>query len=192
MPHKYTTEQLAFIKSHCTTLMDPLLCAAFNERFKLSLKPGQIKSTRKNHGFLTGRTGRFEKGNKPSPNARPTGPNKTSFKKGDKPHNWVPVGTERVNGDGYIDIKMAEPHVWVYKQRVLWEAKNGPIPEGCCILFKDGDNRNFADDNLMMVSRSELVVMNKMQLGQLPAELKESGLLLAKLKIATAAAVRKL
>jgi hypothetical protein len=191
MAEPYTKEQLNFIRDNCKLLEDAKLAEAFNATFGLNKTAGNMKSTRTNHGFLTGRTGRFSPGQKPSPNARPAGPNSTSFKKGNRPHNWMPVGSERVNGDDYIDVKVAEPNVWVYKQRLIFEAAHGPIPDGHCVIFKDGDNRNFDISNLVLVDRKELAVMNKMQVGSLPVELKDSGLLLAKLKIKTAAARRR-
>lgn len=192
MAEPYSQEQLDFIRDNCKLMMDDKLAEAFNEKFGLSKTAGNIKSTRKNHGFLTGRTGRFLPGQKPPPNARPTGPSSTSFKKGHRPHNWMPIGSERVNGDGYIDVKVAEPNVWVYKQRLIFESVHGPIPDGGCVIFKDGDNRNFDISNLILVDRKELAVMNKMQVGSLPVELRDSGLLLAKLKIKSAAARRKI
>lgn len=191
MAEPYTQEQLDFIRDKCKLMMDGELAEAFNATFGLNKTAGNIKSARKNHGFLTGRNGRFLPGQRPSPNARPKGPSSTSFKKGNRPHNWMPVGSERVNGDGYIDVKVAEPNVWVYKQRLIFEAAHGPIPDSQCVIFKDGDNRNFDISNLVLVSREELAVMNKMQVGSLPVELKDSGLLLAKLKIKTAAAKRR-
>lgn len=192
MAEPYTQEQLDFIRDNCRLMLDVELAAAFNQKFGLSKTDKNIKSTRKNHRFLTGRDSRFQPGQKPSPNARPKGPNNTSFKKGGRPHNWMPVGTERVNGDGYIDVKTSEPNVWVYKQRLVYEAVHGPIADGGCVIFKDGNNRNFEISNLVLVDRKELAVMNRMQVGLLPAELKDTGLLLAKVKIKTADAKRNI
>ena len=43
---------------------------------------------------------------------------------------------------------------WKLKQRYLWEQRHGAIPEGHCICFLDGDQRNFNDDNMVLVTRA--------------------------------------
>ena len=54
----------------------------------------------------------------------------TMFKKGQTPVNHRDVGSERVNVDGYLEIKVAEPNRWRLKHRVIWEQVNGAIPKG--------------------------------------------------------------
>ena len=46
---------------------------------------------------------------------------RTMFKKGNKPLNHREVGSERINVDGYVEIKVAEPATWKLKQRVVYE-----------------------------------------------------------------------
>jgi hypothetical protein len=184
MTAPYTTEQLHFVKANCTMTKHEL-AEAFNAKFGSDRSAAALASLRKKHGWKTGRTGRFEKGHIPSPNARPAGPNATSFKKGSKPHNWMPIGTERVNGDGYIDIKVAEPNVWVYKQRLVWEQHFGPIPDGMVVIFKDANNRNFSPDNLELLHRDELLTANRNHFSALPDELKLPMLQVSRLEAAT-------
>lgn len=81
----------------------------------------------------------------------------TMFKKGGCPPNHRPVGSERVNVDGYVEIKVAEPNKWRLKHRVLWEEAHGPIPKGYNIQFKDGNRQNLAMDNLYMLSRADQI-----------------------------------
>ena len=50
---------------------------------------------------------------------------------------------------------------WIPKQRFLWAQKNGPIPPNCCVIFADGDNTNFDEDNLILVNRKEHFRLNK-------------------------------
>jgi len=79
----------------------------------------------------------------------------TRFKKGHIPKNHKPVGYERVNRDGYIEVKIAEPNKFQQKHRIVWIENNGNIPPGYNIQFKDGNRQNVSIDNLYMISRSE-------------------------------------
>ena len=83
---------------------------------------------------------------------------RTQFKKGSRPHNTRPVGYEcfrRVKDTGYVYIKVRDGEPMVLKHRWVWEQANGPIPEGCNIVFRDGDSRNCSLGNLELVSRVE-------------------------------------
>lgn len=79
----------------------------------------------------------------------------TQFKKGHIPKNHKPVGYERVNRDGYIEVKTAEPNVFEQKHRLIWIEHNGEIPPGYNIQFKDGNRQNVCIENLYIISRSE-------------------------------------
>lgn len=79
----------------------------------------------------------------------------TQFKKGHTPANHKPVGYERINKDGYIEVKTAEPNVFKQKHRIVWEKHYGEIPRGYNIQFRDGDKRNVNIDNLYMISRAQ-------------------------------------
>lgn len=79
----------------------------------------------------------------------------TRFRKGHVPANHKPLGYERINRDGYTEVKVAEPNVFRLKHRMIWEEANGPIPEGCNIQFRDGNKRNITLGNLYIISRSE-------------------------------------
>ena len=105
--------------------------------------------------------------------------NTDAISKGQKPHNYKPVGSERVNGDGYVDVKIADPNKWRAKHRLLWEEENGPIPKGYVIIFGDGNRRNFQQDNLILVSKSQLAILNKNQLIQNDADLTRAGIVIA-------------
>lgn len=49
----------------------------------------------------------------------------TMFGPGNRPANWKPVGSERVNIYGYVEVKVKEPRTWRVKARVLWEQATG-------------------------------------------------------------------
>jgi hypothetical protein len=133
-------------------------CQAFRRD---DVNKSHLHSLRKRKGWKTGRTGRFEKGNIPHPDARPKGPNKTSFKPGSKPHNWKVVGSTRVSVDGYFEVKIVEPKTWIQLHTIIWSAKNGDIPKSHCVVFIDGDKTNIKLSNLELITRAEHLQINK-------------------------------
>ena len=48
---------------------------------------------------------------------------KQHLKKGNRPHNYRPVGSERITVDGFIEIKVADPNKWDLKSRVIYQEK---------------------------------------------------------------------
>jgi hypothetical protein len=53
---------------------------------------------------------------------------------------------------------------WRFKYDVIWEKTYGKIPRRRVVIFADGNKRNFDPDNLILVSRGELAVMNHLGL----------------------------
>lgn len=97
----------------------------------------------------------------------------TMFKKGQKPVNFKPVGSERVNVDGYVEIKVANPRTWKLKHRVIWEEANGPIPPGYNVQFK---NRNALDvrlENLYLISKADQMKNENSLVARYPKDLQE-------------------
>lgn len=109
----------------------------------------------------------------------------TRFKKGHRPHNWVPIGTERINSDGYVEVKVQDGKCqknWKGKHILIWEQHHGrPVPPGYAVIFGDGNNRNFDPDNLILVSRKQLAVLNKRRLIQKDTELTKTAIMIANL-----------
>ena len=186
-PKLVTEAQLRWLKDNCPNYSRVELTEKFNTEFKDTKVKSQIVALVKNHKLKSGRTGYFEKG-VPSWSKGTKGilkANSGSFKKGQVPHNWVPVGSERVNGDGYHDIKMAEPNVWVCKHRLLWEEHNGPIPENHLVRFVDNDRANIVIDNLILINQSEHQYLTLNGYKQQPVELKETILLVSRVQAKT-------
>jgi len=181
--HHYTSEQIEFIKQNVAGRGNAELTELFNKHFNLELGVNQIKGFKKNHKLSSGLTGHFPKGNVPFNKGRKgisyEGMKATQFKKGHKPWNYKPVGSERVNGDDYVDIKIADPNKWKGKHILIWEAANGPVPKGYAIIFGDGNKRNFNLDNLLLVSRKQLVRLNQKNLISDDAELTKTGIIIA-------------
>lgn len=191
----YSAEELAFIQANYQLVISELhqqFVARFNRDDVSAIN---LRSLGKRNGWKTGRTGCFEKGNIPHPNARQKGPNKTSFKKGSISHNWQPIGHERLTKEGYLQRKITDtgytPGDYVEVHRLVWEEHNGEIPAGHVVIFKDADKSNICLDNLLLASRADMAVMNKTGLHKAPAELKETALITAKLIRKTRAAIQQ-
>lgn len=97
----------------------------------------------------------------------------TMFKNGNKPANHKPIGSERVNIYGYVEVKVAEPNKWRQKHRVLWEHANGPIPPGYILRFRNGNRQDITLDNLYIISRADQLKKENSLTARYPAELVE-------------------
>ena len=138
----------------------------FNIKFgRDDVSQSNLHALRKRNGWKTGRTGYYKKGNKPF-NTGTTGimrPNSGSFKKGHVPSNHKPVGSERLNKDGHVEIKIGEKSQWVSKHVKIWEDKYGKIKGGMILTFKDGDKNRIEVDNLELISRNENLQINRLR-----------------------------
>lgn len=182
----FTSEQVLFITQHVPGRSTQELTELINYRFGLGLSCAQVRSFKKNHKLSSGLDGRFPKGHTPFNKGRKgvvTGGKETQFKPGRLPHNYKPVGTERVNADGYVDIKIQDGKAqknWRGKHLLTWEEHHGrPVPPGHAVIFGDRNRRNFNPDNLILVSRKQLAIMNKNNLIQGNAEQTRTGIIIA-------------
>lgn len=160
----YTEEQLDYLREITPGRTSKEITRMFNKKFNDNRTEESIKSVRQENGIKIGNTGRFEKGNLP--------PNK------------VEVGTTTIDADGYHKTKIAEPNTWELTHRLIWEKHHGKIPDGHVVLFGDKDKDNLDIDNLILVSRHELLAMNRHNLIQDNAELTKVGKVVARLHIA--------
>lgn len=128
--------------------------------------------------------GQFEKGgkawNEGLKNVTNSRPNSTSFKGGESHPRHKPIGSERIDKDGLIVIKVAEKK-WMPKHRHLWERRNGTVPRGYIVIFANGDKRDFSEENLLLVSRAQLMSLNKNKLIKNDGNMTKTGLLVANL-----------
>lgn len=186
-PHKYTPEQKEFMKAFVPGHSHKEIMEAFNHKFETDIKVGQVKSYIGNNKLNTGRTGSFPKGHVPANKGKKGigGWPETHFKKGHMPYNYLPVGTELKKCDGYVYVKIADPNKWKQKHIIIWEAANGAVPDKHRIIFADGDRSNVCLENLLMVTRRELLVMNRGKLIKKDKELTKTGLLVANIIIKT-------
>lgn len=85
------------------------------------------------------------------------------FKKGQQPHNARPVGEKYLRKDHGQMLWFIKPkgrnRIMPYHQ-FRWEQLNGPIPPGHVVAFRDGDTMNTTDNNLVLLTRGELMRRN--------------------------------
>lgn len=141
--------------------------------FYTSDKSARIQRGKQNAAMISSR---FPKGHVPAnkglrrPGWAPGRMAETQFKKGEMSgaaqHNYVPIGTERITRDGYLERKVTDdPAIvparrWVGVHILIWQDANGPVPPGHCLAFRDGDKTHIALDNLELISRAERMRRN--------------------------------
>lgn len=186
---QYTEEQIGYLKElSAQGLFNAEITRRFNERFGTSRTEAAIQLQRVQYGFPTTARNWFKKGYVPW-NKGLKGVNfggkETQFKPGHKPHNWVPVGSERVSADGYVEVKIQDGKLqknWKGKHVLIWEQHNSqPVPPGHAVIFGDGNRRNFDPENLILVSRAQLARMNQSGLIKNDANLTKTGVIIADL-----------
>lgn len=159
----YTKEEEKFLLNNYKGLISKEISKLFNEKFGRELTPMQLHAFKRYRNLQSGSRG------------------KGGFKKGGTPPNTRPIGSEKINKDGYTRIKVAEPNVWKLKQQVIWEQHNGKIPKGYSIVFANQDKTDFRIENLMLVRNKDMLVAKNRGLLTKNEDLTKTGLLVAKL-----------
>lgn len=190
MSHKYPQEEKEFFIEYVPGHSHKEILEEFNARFPEQITLSQVKGYIENHKLNTGRNGQYQKGNVPANKGTKglynVGGNKTSFRKGESPHNHKPVGTVSVRhnnnrGHKYVYVKVAEPNKWRMLHVVTWEKHNGSVPNGMNIIFLDGNTLNTDIDNLAIINRGENATINKFGLRANDKDLTQIGISTAKL-----------
>jgi hypothetical protein len=166
---KQHPEYIRFLTEFIPGHSEQDICSEFERSFGITLNRSQIKNFKNAYGVRSGTTGgRFQKGQvshnkgqKMSPEIREK-ISHTFFQQGHIPVNHRPIGSERVNVDGYTEVKVQEPNKWRLKQRVVYEAIHGvKLGRDDVIVFLDGNRQNFREDNLLKMSRAGLARYNQ-------------------------------
>jgi phage protein len=185
----YTIAEREFLKSNIPGHFSYEIQSAFEERFGRCLTYAQIKNFKGNNKIWSGVNTTFKKKHVPANKGKKMSTEQyakckgTMFKRGHRPQNYRPVGSERINVDGYIEIKVKDPGTWKLKHRVIWEQHNDKIPPDKIVIFKDNNPLNCDIDNLMLVSKSENLRVNAMGGGCYTGQAKETAVAIARLDI---------
>jgi hypothetical protein len=127
------------------------------------------------HGIPAGNSGRYSQANRPWNKGRkgyqPGGASvATRFRRGNRPHTEVPVGSYKQDDEGYWYLKVSDDQPatfsrrnWRAVHRLTWEGVHGSIPRGHVVVLLDGDPDNCLDpSNCACISRSVLIRLNAM------------------------------
>lgn len=188
--HRYSEEQKEFIITNNYGKYSKELAEMFNQHFNTNITAKEIAYFRRNNKLNSGLTGQFKKGNVPHNKDKKQveymsqeaieKTKETRFKKGNKPKNYRPVGSERITKDGYTEVKVADPNKWETKNKIIYKQYFGDIPEGHKIIYADGNKLNNDINNLILVSDNEELIMNRYRLRTENIELTKTGYLIAK------------
>ena len=148
---KATKEEQDFFREFVPGHTYKEIQAEFCKRFNKPITLNQVKGYLKRNGLKTGTDGRFKKGqtpyNKGIKGWYAQGMEKNWFKKGNIPPNYKPVGSERINKDGYIEIKVKDP---TSKLNIISDSCTGfdknyifIRPKRRCLRRKRGCKRHF-------------------------------------------------
>ncbi|HHV35446.1 MAG TPA: HNH endonuclease [Syntrophomonadaceae bacterium] len=180
---QYTQEQLDYLEElSAKGLFNTEITKLFNKKFGTSRTENAIQNMRTKYGIKTSARNYWKKGHEPWNKGLKginIGGKETQFKKGNMPKNYKPVGTEIVDADGYTKVKIADPKQWKMKHVLIWEVAHGPVPEGHTVIFGDGNRQNLKLENLVLVSRAQLVRMNQLGLIKNNVELTKTGIIIA-------------
>lgn len=203
MPIKYTKEIVDFIRDNVKGISNKELVRLVNERFgEDTVTETAIHHIKTRYKLKNGLCHKFKKGHLPANKGAKMSDelkakvSATWFKKGHLPHNTAPLGTETIDKkDGYIRVKVNNTRNkdvdWKYKHHIVWEEHYGKVPKGCNIIFLDGNKQNVNIDNLACVTNNELCRLNQHGLIFDDAKLTETGINIARVKIAINEAKKK-
>lgn len=214
---KLTAEEAEFLRAAVPGRTRGQAADAFNARFSPPITPEFVKRFCRKEGVSSGlkaedfrfRPGQpgWNKGMRQEDFMPPEAIERTKasrFRKGARPWNERPVGSEFVDSDGYVYVKVRdEPGArrfapgrsgnWVPKQALVWEEAHGaPAPPDCMLVFADGDRRNFAPGNIVAVPRRLWTVINCKGLAYGDADTLRTAMALADLMSAAYGAEKRL
>ena len=145
---EYVEFMLEYIPGHT----EAEIRQAFDERFGIVLTEANIGNFKYKYKIKSGtHGGQFQKGQEAHNKGQKVSKEvyekmaPTMFKAGNIPNNYRPIGSERIDCDGYVMVKVADPKSWRLKQRVLYEQYHGvKLEKSDVVLFLDGDNKVFS------------------------------------------------
>lgn len=201
--HRWTEDERTHLQEFAPGHSCAEIREEWRERYGVDLSRSQVKNAQSRfHARSCTVGGRFENGRVPGnkglkwddfmPPESQARCRATCFRPGNMPSNGhQPLGTERVEPDGYVLVKTAmrktDPRSahdnWAYKHRMVWEQANGrKVPDGSMVVFADGDKSNFDPDNLVCMTRAVHAVICHQHIWYHDRDSCESAILVARLK----------
>lgn len=190
----WTDDMVDFLRENYPYYPNKELATMIEEKFGVAVTEEKVKSAKSN--FNIGRKvypnkGRFYKGMTPWNKGRTMSEEtrekvkRTWFKKGNVAVNTKPLGSTRINTDGYKVIKLAKSGQWKLYSRYMYEKYHDvKLKDDEAIIFADRNKKNFDKDNLVKVNRKELFYLNKSGLIFEDKDLTKSGVVVSKMEIA--------
>jgi hypothetical protein len=148
-----------------------------NESFLASAASGRIQA-----GSARGALWRFREGH-PSPRKGTKfgirgRMRETMFRKGQQPHNMLPLWSFRINTEGYLLLKTGKPaprpnNGWQWVHKLIWEHHHGSVPEGHRLWFKNGDKADCSLGNLECLTLAAAMLRVTIHNPKFPAPLRQ-------------------
>lgn len=183
-----TPEIAQYIRNNYHNLYSYELVVAINDTFNTNVTLSAVKNFKYRNRLLGAKPRGGRKGRKPwntglkKGDERLKNMEKTWFKKGSRPPQELPVGSETLK-DGFVFVKI-ENGIWKRKSHIVWENHYGtPVPKKHMIIHADGNQLNNDIDNLVMIDWAVLLRMNKnMERYSDDADLTKAGVLISKIE----------
>lgn len=182
---RWTPELVEMVRKSVRRLTVAETAEAMSWFIGRTITAGQIKGVMHRYGIKAHHDGRFRRGHKSWNTGKrcPGLGGSTKFRpgqvNGQAAKNLKPLGTLRKKeGVWEKKVRMDGPPQkrWYPLHRIIWEQHHGPIPAHHVVIFIDGNRDNLDIDNLRMVHRADLAVLNKRGWNDLPAELRPAAI----------------
>lgn len=190
----WTDDMVDFLRKNYPHYTNGQLVEMIKEKFGVTVTRVKLKNAKATYNFknkVLRNQGCFQKGMTPWNKGRTMSEEtrekvkRTWFKKGNVAVNTKPLGSTRINTDGYKVIKLAKSGQWKLYSRYMYEKYHGVELTGDdVIIFADRNPKNFEKDNLIKVNRRELLYLNQRGLIFENKDLTKSGVVISKMEIA--------
>lgn len=103
--------------------------------------------------------------------------------KGMRNSTALPIGSQALHGGkAYRKVSdTGDSNVdWKLAHRVIWEEAHGPIPDGCVVVFRDGNQANLALGNLELITTAEK--MRRHSIARYPSDIHGAAVALGRFK----------
>lgn len=187
---KWTDEMIEYVRNIYPHYTNKEIAQMLKERYGITVRPMSLRNLHQKYKYEDKlvNVGCFKKGqeawNKDRPMSEETREKLkyTWFKNGHTPANTRPIGSMRENTDGYVVIKTKKTGRWTLYQRHIYEQAHGvKLDKDDLVLFADGNTRNFDVENLVRVTREELLFLNQEGLISSDQDITKAGVGVAKL-----------